>query len=58
MNYLLDLLEYYNKIDVKLFLEAFLIQRKTFNEYNIDIFKDFFTVSSIAKHMLARFSEK
>ena len=54
---LLDQLEYYNKIDVKPFLEALLIQRETFYEYNIDIFKDFFTVSSIAKHILARFSE-
>ena len=53
----MDLLEYYNKIDVKPFLQALLNQRETFYEFNIDIFKDFFTVSSIAKHMLARFSE-
>ena len=48
---LLDLLEYYNKIDVKPFLEALLIQRETFYEYNLDIFKDFVIVSSIAKHV-------
>ena len=54
---LMDLLEYYNKLDVKLFLQALFNQRETFYEFNIDIFKDFFTVSSIAKHMLARISE-
>ena len=55
---LMDLLEYYNKLDVKPFLEALLVQREAFYEFNIDIFKDFFTVSSIAKNMLARFPEK
>ena len=53
----MDLLEYDSKINVKPFLKALLNQRETFYEYNIDIFKDFFTVLSIAKHMLARFSE-
>ena len=53
----MDLLEYYNKIDVKPFMHTLLYQRETFYEFNIDIFKHFFIVSSIAKHMLARFSE-
>ena len=51
----MDLLEYYNKIDVKQFLQALLNQTDTLYNFNIDLFKDFFTVSSIAKHMLARF---
>jgi hypothetical protein len=55
---LMDLLEYYNTLDVEPFLEALQIQRETFYQYDIDIFKDFFTVSSIAKHMLCKFSEK
>ena len=38
-------------------MQALLNQQETFYEFNIDIFKDFFTVSSIAKHLLARFSE-
>ena len=54
---LMDLLEYYNKMYVKPLLQAVSNQRETFYEFNIDIFKDFFTVSSIAKHMLAIFSE-
>ena len=54
---LMDLFEYYNRIDVKPFLQVLLNQRETFYELNIDILKDFVTVSSIAKHMLARFSE-
>ena len=41
----MDLLEYYNKIDVKLFLQALLNQRETFYDFNIYIFKDFYTVS-------------
>ena len=32
-------------------------QRETFDKFNIYIFKYFFTVSSIAKHLLARFLE-
>ena len=53
----MDALEYYNKIDVKPFLQALLNQRETLYEFNIDIFKDFFTVSLIAKYMLAKFSK-
>ena len=45
----MDLLEYYNKIDIKPFLQALLNQRETFYEFNINIFKDFLTGSSIAK---------
>ena len=53
----MNFLEYYNKIDVEPFLQALLHQREIFYEFNIDILKDFFTVSLIAKQMLARFSE-
>ena len=38
---LIDLLEYYNKINVKPFLQTLLNQRETYYEYNIDILKDF-----------------
>ncbi|MCP6770031.1 hypothetical protein NL529_34800, partial [Klebsiella pneumoniae] len=50
-----DLLEFYNNLDVKPFLNALLNQREQLYAFYIDQFKDFFTISQIAKHILAEF---
>lgn len=54
---LIDLLEYSNKIDVILFSNALLIQRKVFTNFNIDLIKDIFTTSFVADQLLACFTD-
>ena len=55
---LLDLLRYYNNLDVKPFLEAVINQRKFFYDLNIDMFKDGFSLPSLAEKIMFSYEFK
>jgi len=48
----MDLLKYYNNLDVKPFLEAVLNHRKFFYDMNIDMFKDGFSLPALAEKIM------
>ena len=48
----MDLLKYYNNLDVKPFLEAVLYHRKFFYNMNIDMFKDGFSLPALAEKIM------
>ena len=51
----LDLLEYYNKMDVEPFLNACLKHKEVFYKMNIDMHKDGITLSGLAQKLLCKF---
>lgn len=48
----MDLLRYYNNLDVKPFLEAVLNHREFFYDLNIDMFKDGFSLPALAEKIM------
>ena len=54
----MDLLEFYNNLDVKPFLEAVINHREFFYSLNIDMFKDGVSLPSLAEKILFQYEFK